>query len=75
MATSAATAAAAKATNDDYRALRSDLAEALDNHGLILAEVGWKENLKTRGITVTMRALGKLDQQIELPFDGGDFEK
>lgn len=52
----------------DRDAIRTTLIDALEEHGLSLDEVVWKENLKKRSLSLGLKISGELDEQQELPF-------
>jgi hypothetical protein len=52
---------------DNRDAIRDSLAEALQEHGLSLQVVTWKEDLGKRTLTLSLKISGELDVQQELP--------
>lgn len=51
----------------DRERLRDQMSEVLHEHGLSLDTVTWKEDLKKRELTLSLKIGGELDEQQELP--------
>lgn len=50
----------------DRQALKDALSETLQEHGLHLVEVIWKENFEKRTLALGLKVTGELDEQLKL---------